>query len=268
MRAVLGVPDAHTGDPVRLPQESDHLRRGPDDRAVVRGGAGHGHGVAGVVDDGVVVADPADQRVALEAGRHPQRTRAGQMLLRRNRFRAAHRVVEEDARRHVGAFPHRGGSAGTGTASGLTRCGARVRQRQFTFAQRLADQAELELLEVAQAAVEHLRRATRRPGRVVARLDQRHPQSAGGGVERRAGPDDSAADHDDVELFGPSRSQASALCGPSSSAPDAASRMLLCVIDELQHQAGPYSTRSLAAERVVCTLRDTSRASLTIDVQF
>jgi hypothetical protein len=75
-------------------------------------------------------------------------------------------------------------------------------QRQLTLPECLPDQSELELLEIAQTAVEHLRRATRRPGRVVACLDQRHLQPAGGRIEGRTGSHHTTADHDDVELFG------------------------------------------------------------------
>ena len=46
-----------------------------------------------------------------------------------------------------------------------------------------------------------MRRAARGAGGEVARLDERDREPAGGGVERRAGPDDAAADDEDVELF-------------------------------------------------------------------
>ena len=63
---------------------------------------------------------------------------------------------------------------GRGTG-GRTRCG---REGATTIRVRVApaDQAELQLFEVAQAAVEHLRRPARRPRRDVAGPDQRHPQ--------------------------------------------------------------------------------------------
>ena len=69
---VLGVADPDAGDAVAFAQQRDHLGRRPHHRAVVRRGARHRHGVPGVVDDGVVVADAADQRAALEARRQPQ----------------------------------------------------------------------------------------------------------------------------------------------------------------------------------------------------
>ncbi len=68
--------------------------------------------------------------------------------------------------------------------------------------QRLTYQAELELFEVAQAAVEHFRAAARRARGEVTRLDQRHLQPTGGRVQGGAGAHHAAADHHDVELLG------------------------------------------------------------------
>ena len=73
---------------------------------------------------------------------------------------------------------------------------------QLALEQRLADQPEVEVLQVAEPAVDHLRGAARGALRVVAALDQRHRVAARGGVERDAGAGDPAADHDDVELVG------------------------------------------------------------------
>ncbi len=64
--------------------------------------------------------------------------------------------------------------------------------------QRLAHEAEVEVLQVAQAAVDQLRRAARRARREVAPLDERHAVPARGGVEGHAGTGDPPADHDQV----------------------------------------------------------------------
>jgi hypothetical protein len=76
---------------------------------------------------------------------------------------------------------------------------------QPPLAQRLVHQPELQLLQVAQAAVDQLRRPAGRAGGDVARLDQRHGQPARRGVERGTGPGDAATDDDHVE---PLRAQA------------------------------------------------------------
>ena len=200
-RAVLGVAHAHADHPVALAQQRHHLGGAPHHRAVMRGGAGHRHGVPGVVDDGVVVADAADQRAALQARAQPQRAGAGQMLLRRNGFRAAEAVVEEDARRDVRAFPPAVGQREQ-ERQRLDQMRRQPGQRQLPLVQRLAHQPEFQLLEVAQAAVEHLRRPARRARGEVARLDQRHLEPAGGGVQRAPGTHHAAADDHDVELLG------------------------------------------------------------------
>ena len=102
---VLGIADAHAHDAVGVAQKSDHLSRGADHRTVVGGRARDGETVPGVVDDGVVVANAADQRIALQRGSHAERARPGDVLLARYRFGTAHRVVEEDSRGDVRAFP-------------------------------------------------------------------------------------------------------------------------------------------------------------------
>jgi hypothetical protein len=61
-------------------------------------------------------------------------------------------------------------------------------------------QPEVEVLQVAQAAVDELARAARGAGRVVGTLQQRDAVAARRGVERDAGAGDAAADDDDVEL--------------------------------------------------------------------
>ena len=72
---------------------------------------------------------------------------------------------------------------------------------QLALEQRLADQAEVEVLQVAEAAVDHLRGAARGADRVVVALEQRHRVAARGGVEGDAGAGDPAADHDDLEAL-------------------------------------------------------------------
>ena len=69
-------------------------------------------------------------------------------------------------------------------------------QREFTLSQRLTNEAEFELLEIAETAVEHLRRATGRTGCVVTGLDQRNLQPAGGRIEGRSDTDDTTAQPD------------------------------------------------------------------------
>ena len=81
----------------------------------------------------------------------------------------------------------------------------RQRDHELALEQRLADEAEVEVLQVAQAAVDELGRAARRAGGVVGALDERDAVAARGGVERDAGARDAAADDDEVERLGGER---------------------------------------------------------------
>ena len=72
---------------------------------------------------------------------------------------------------------------------------------QRALEQRLAHQPEVEVLEVAKAAVHELRGAARGAGGVVVAFDERHAVPAGRGVERDTSPGDPAAyDHEVEEL--------------------------------------------------------------------
>src|SRR5690606_2903546 len=72
---------------------------------------------------------------------------------------------------------------------------------QSSFPQRLLDQAELQLLQVAQPAVDQLAGARRGTGGQVARLDEGDRQATGGGVERGPRPRDAPADDQHVETL-------------------------------------------------------------------
>ena len=194
------VEHAHAGDALALAQEADDGGAGGDGGAVGGGRARDGERVAGVVDLGVPVLDGADQHVGLERRGDPQRLALGQMAMAVQALVAAELVVEQHPGADVGALPD----------PLLQRKEERhgphqVRrdhvEQQAALAQRLVDEAELHLLEVAQAAVDQLARAARGAGGEIARLHQRDRQAAAGGVERAARPRRAAADDDDVEGF-------------------------------------------------------------------
>ena len=91
------------------------------------------------------------------------------------------------------------GSCGRTNDSGSTRCGA-WRSSDFALGQRLADQPELEMLEVAQPAVDQLGAPLRGRRGDVALLDQEHLEAAPGGIARDAGAVDAGADDEEIEL--------------------------------------------------------------------
>ncbi len=74
------------------------------------------------------------------------------------------------------------------------------RHHQLALQQRLAHEPEVEVLQIAQAAVDELARAAGGPRGVVGALEQRDAVAARGRVEGHAGAGDAAADDDDVEL--------------------------------------------------------------------
>ena len=83
------------------------------------------------------------------------------------------------------------------------------RQRDVDLAlqQRLAHEPEVEVLQVAQAAVHELARARGGADRVVAALDERDGVAARGCVERHPGAGDPAADHEHVERLAGERGE-------------------------------------------------------------
>ena len=76
----------------------------------------------------------------------------------------------------------------------------RQRHHQLALEQGLADEPEVEVLQVAQAAVDELARAAGGPRGEVRALEQRHAVAARGGVQRDARAGDAATDDDDIEL--------------------------------------------------------------------
>ena len=91
-------------------------------------------------------------------------------------------------------------NAGTTNCSGRTRCGASL-TISWRSSSASRTRPEIEVLQVAQAAVDELGRAAARPRGEVGLLDQSDAVSARGGVERHPGAGDPAADDDDVELL-------------------------------------------------------------------
>ena len=75
------------------------------------------------------------------------------------------------------------------------------REEQAALLEGLVDEAEVEHLEVAQAAVDELARARAGAAGVVARLDEAGRETPRHGVERDAAADDAPADDEDVELL-------------------------------------------------------------------
>ncbi len=156
------------------------------------------HGEPRVVDTRIGIDEPLAER-GLEP-RAPRRSRQVDTERGRQRLAPAEMVVQEEARAQ---HPRR-------TQVGLVRQDERQRrhdvrrlvQHDFALGERLADQAELVLLEIAQSAVNELRAPLRSGRRDVALLDQEHLEAATGGVARDARAVDAGADDEEIELRG------------------------------------------------------------------
>ena len=73
-------------------------------------------------------------------------------------------------------------------------------QQHFALGERLGNQPELVVLEIAQAAVDQLGAPLRGGRREVVLLGQQHREAAARGIARDAGAVDAAADDEEIEL--------------------------------------------------------------------
>jgi hypothetical protein len=124
-------------------------------------------------------------------------------------------------------------------------CGA-LAEQQLALGQRLAHQAELVVLQVAQAAVDQLGGRRRGVARQVVLLAQQHGQATAGQVARDAGTVDAAAHHQHVARDRASR--AAHGCAPCrrhgrqrSSAESAAARTGPWKLGMWMASAGPHA---------------------------
>ncbi len=96
-------------------------------------------------------------------------------------------------------------------------------QQDLALGERLGDQAELVVLEVAQAAVDQLAAARGGRGAEIALLAEEDSQAPAGRVARDAGAVDPAADDDEVVALGRGRHASAARIRSSSASTNAAS---------------------------------------------
>ena len=193
----------------REPPENLELRRGAGLRRLPRqrlsraagalraagGGRGRARPDRGAGARRPRAAGRRGRRRAADARRRP---RARQLLLLGQGALAAQRVVERDPRGDVRTLPDGVGER-VEEAHRLDQVRREAGHVELALEQRLADQAEVELLEVAQPAVEELRGPAGGARGQVAGLHEGHRQTAGRRVESGAGADDAAADHHHVE---------------------------------------------------------------------
>ena len=144
----------------------------------------------GIVDPGVPIGGEPEARAS--AAR--ERGVACATPRERGRLAAAgEQIVERRARARIIHHGRPPGGSGRTNSSGRTMCGA-VREQDLALVQRFADQPELVLLEIAQAAVDQLGRGRAGMGGEIVLLDQQHVEPAPGRVARDRRAVDAAAD--------------------------------------------------------------------------
>ena len=171
---------------------------------VERGGAQDRDHEAGVVDGGVVVEVGRNEAVA------SQRRHVGERLVV---VEALVELADAPATGEVVA-PHRDAQEARDLGGDhSTLAEHRDQERQYLdqvrgvaehpapLAERLVDETDLALLQVAEASVGQLGGLRRGALGEIARLDQGGLHAACGGVEHHAGTRDAAADHHQVELL-------------------------------------------------------------------
>ena len=187
------------GHPRAVAQQRHGAGPGDDVSAVPGGRPGHGDRVARVVHLGVVVHHRAGEPVGPQRGSPAERAPRGQVPVVGDRpLDALHRVVQHEPRADVGPLddlpvqrveerhrPHQ-----------VRRQPA---DQQVALPQGLLDQLEVALLQVAEPAVDQLRRPRGGAGRQVAGLDKADPQAPRRRVERGPGPGNATADDQHVE---------------------------------------------------------------------
>jgi hypothetical protein len=195
----LLVPDDRAGHPGAVTQQRHGASARQHVRAVARGRPRHRHRVPRVVHLGVVVHHRAGEPLGPQRGSPAQRSPRGQVpVVRDGPLNALHRVIQHEPGPDVRPLddllvqrveerhrPHQ-----------VRRQPA---DQQVTLPQGLLDELEVALLQVAEPAVDQLRRSRGRARRQVAGLDQTDPQAPRSGIERGARPGDPPADDQHVE---------------------------------------------------------------------
>ena len=180
----------------------DELRRAH----VVRAGRAEARRVDDELDDDalvvharVEVARGAIHAAVLERGRELDGVRGGDHGVTAERRAAREHVVQGEADAHhpsrARLRPGERDEEGEGP-----REMRRHPQQSVALMQRLAHEAHLEVLEIAQPAMRELARARAGAGREVVLLDEEDGHPAGGGVARDCGAMHPAADDEEIPL--------------------------------------------------------------------
>jgi len=196
------VGDARACDPAAVVQESDDLRCRDACGAERGGGAREDEREAGIVDLRVVEADAAVQGVFAQARYRAQAGAAGEMTVAwHRRMESCEGVVEEQPGAEEGAVPRHPPQRHQDRHR-VHQMGRDLLDQQTSLLQRLAYQLDVELLQIAQTAMDQFAGTAGRSGRPVPLLDHGDPQPAARSVKGDAAAGGAAADDEHVEEVG------------------------------------------------------------------
>ncbi len=158
--------------------------------------------MAGVIDLGVPVLDGAHQGVGAQRGRLAQGPMPAQVAVDGQAAGGAggpgHRVVQQHAAADVRALRD-AVLQGVEERHRTHQVGGEAPEQEAPFLEGFGDEAEVEHLQVTQAAVDEFAGAAGRARGPVAGFDESDAQAPGGGVQGGPAADD-AADDQDVEF--------------------------------------------------------------------
>ena len=200
-----GTHDGTVGGAVGARREADDGRVVGDGRPELEGRcAGEGERQSGVVGPGVEVEEAGHEVIGVERREMGEGLVLGDFAVPLPDAPPAREVVHPEGGgvRPGHGLGHDAVAAEEGDEKGEWADEMRgVVEQALPFGQVLVDEAELPLLEVAEAAVDHLRGLRRRSRREVALLDEGGPEAAAGGVERHACSGHATAHDEHVELL-------------------------------------------------------------------
>ena len=210
--AGLGVDHARPAGAPAVLEQRDGLEPVRDDGAEARGLRQHGQHQPHVVGLAVVEQVAAGRLASGQRRQQLDHLVAGDRAMARGAPVLVVAPAAADRRHDV---VHVQPDAGQPVRAGAVEGGHHERERahevrgerdvELALEQRLAHEPEVEVLQVAQAAVDELGGARRGPDRVVGALDQRDRVAARSGVERDARAGDPPAHHQYVERLGGKR---------------------------------------------------------------
>jgi hypothetical protein len=207
--AVQLVPRADTGDHAVAQNQIDgfHVVQGP--RTIGARLVEDTEHQAGIIHERIAIVRSTAQPVLAKAGHASEKVRASREVMVPH---AGKKVIE---RQHEAENPAPRKEAAI-MGEPVTHAGDQPRclaQQALSFGERMADQPDIALRDVAEAAMHHLRRAARGAPGVIALFQQEGTQTSARAFPCDASAGDAAADHDHVPAvliqagpeFGPAR---------------------------------------------------------------